>query len=119
MAASVAEKTYNFAPKKYNTRGRPIPIYANYFPINIRCKTVYRYGIDIQQSDFVPNKEDKKVPQRNKMAQQKRILKENNFAIFEVYIYAINITHLKYFNLKILLFSLKASGQARSKLIRF
>ena len=72
-------KEYDFAKKKYGRDGKPVAIFANYFPISVKTKIIYHYNIDIQIHDFVNNDGDKNVPQRNRLQQQKRLYKVSMF----------------------------------------
>ena len=74
---------YDFAVKKYGREGREVPIYANFFNIEVNTKIIYHYNIDIQVQDFIKEQGDRNVPQRNRLLQQKKLYNDCNYAIFE------------------------------------
>ena len=76
-------KAYDFAKKKPGKEGRPVPIWANFFPVKVNCDTIYHYNIDIQLHDFIRERDDKNVPQRNRLVQQKRIYSEDLVNVFQ------------------------------------
>ena len=79
----VSGKGYEFAKKKPGREGREIPVLANFFPVKVNCGTIYHYNIDIQIHDFIRERDDKNVPQRNRLVQQKRIYSENLAKVFQ------------------------------------
>lgn len=79
-----ALKDYEYPQKKRGKDGEPIPIFVNYFKIGeIKCPLLYRYYITISVKDFVRDRQDQNVPQRNRMKKQKKIKEEENYLIFK------------------------------------
>ena len=74
---------YDFATKKYGRDGREVPIFANFFNIEVNAKKIYHYNIDIQVQDFIREQGDRNVPQRNRLLQQKKLHNECNYEIFQ------------------------------------
>ena len=76
-------KDYEFAKKKPGKEGKEIPVLANFFPVKVNCGTIYHYNIDIQIHDFIRERDDKNVPQRNRLVQQKRIYSQDLANVFQ------------------------------------
>jgi len=77
------KEQFDFAQKKFGREGREVPIVTNFCPIKVPNITLYHYNIEITVHDFIREKDDKNVPQRNRILQQKRMVRECNFSVFD------------------------------------
>lgn len=78
---------YQFAEKKRGENGTRCKVLANFSPVTIQEKTiVYQYNIEINVHDRVQNAADSRIPQRNRIKQQKKMINDSNFEIFNQFV---------------------------------
>lgn len=84
----IEKSHYKFAEKKKGNDGERCRVRTNYAPVKVQPKTVlYQYGIEINVQDRIRNVGDSKVPQRNRIKQQKKkMIDENYYVIFNRFV---------------------------------
>jgi len=74
---------FDFAKKNPGQKGRRLQVIANFAKIKINANSkVFVYNIEITVKDRVENAGDARIPQRNRLKHQKRIIDGSNFNIF-------------------------------------